>query len=265
MKGYLIDKNGALTLLPEFLSWDVCHGMGEPCDWFEVSFIYYSAQLPKLQSACRFRAVHNNAVVFKGIIDEYSISIDEKGSVVTLSGRSDAALLLDNELPAQEYAQLSNSAAVSAFARAFGISSVVSGSAKTLNSFSVRTGESAWSALKRFCRYAWGTVPYFTKSGTLVLNGRTGSTIAVDASKDAASVSLCDEHYGIISDISIRNRVTGASYTVSNERFAAFGGKCHREMTVPKTTGADAARYTAEYQIAESKRICCKIFCYPRR
>ena len=172
MKGYLIDKNGALTLLPEFLSWDVCHGMGEPCDWFEVSFIYYSAQLPKLQSACRFRAVHNNAVVFKGIIDEYSISIDEKGSVVTLSGRSDAALLLDNELPAQEYAQLSNTAAVSAFARAFGISSVVSGSAKTLNSFSVRTGESAWSALKRFCRYAWGTVPYFTKSGTLVLNGR---------------------------------------------------------------------------------------------
>ena len=98
MKGYLIDKNGALTLLPEFLSWDVCHGMGEPCDWFEVSFIYYSAQLPKLQSACRFRAVHNNGVVFKGIIDEYSISIDEKGSVVTLSGRSDAALLLDNDL-----------------------------------------------------------------------------------------------------------------------------------------------------------------------
>ena len=70
MKGYLIDKNGALTLLPEFLSWDVCHGMGEPCDWFEVSFIYYSAQLPKLQSACRFRAGHNNGVVFKGIIDE---------------------------------------------------------------------------------------------------------------------------------------------------------------------------------------------------
>ena len=97
-------------------------------------------------------------------------------------------------------------------------------------------------------------MPYFTKSGTLVLNGRTGSTITVDASKDAASVSLCDEHYGIISDISIRNRVTGASYTVSNESFTAFGGKCHREMTVPKTTGADAARYTAEYQIAESKR-----------
>ena len=74
--------------------------------------------------------MHNNGVVFKGIIDEYSISIDEKRLGRYALGRSDSALLLDNELPAQEYAQLSNTAAVSAFARAFGISSVVSGSAK---------------------------------------------------------------------------------------------------------------------------------------
>lgn len=110
-----MDKDGVSTPLPEFLSWDVCHGMGEPCDWFEVSFIYYSAQLPKLQTACAFRATHNSAVVFSGVVDEYSISIDEKGSVVTLSGRSKAALLLDNELPAQEYAALSSAGAVSGF------------------------------------------------------------------------------------------------------------------------------------------------------
>lgn len=48
--------------------------------------------------------------------------------------------------------------------------------------------------------------------------------------------------------------MTAQATPFSNESFAAFGGKCHREMTVPKTTGADAARYTAEYQIAESKR-----------
>lgn len=254
MKGYIIDKNGAATLLPEFLSWDVCHGMGEPCDWFEVSFIYYADQLDDLRSACRFRATHNGAVVFNGVIDEYSISIDEKGSVVTLSGRSYAALLLDNELPAQEYASISSAAAVGSFVSPYGISNVVAGAAKTLNAFSVRTGESAWSAVKRFCRYAWNTTPFFAKDGTLVLNGRTGNTVTVDASKDAASVSMCDERYGIISDISIRNRVTGASYTVNNAQFASRGGKCHREMTVPKTTGADAVRYTAEYQIAESQR-----------
>lgn len=254
MQGYLIDKNGAATQLPEFLSWDVCHGMGEPCDWFEVSFIYYSDRLDELRSACRFRAMHNSAVVFNGIIDEYSISIDEKGSVVTLSGRSYAALLLDNELQAQEYASISSAGAISGFVSPFGISSVVPGAAKTLYAFSVRTGESAWNALKRFCRYAWNTTPFFAKDGTLILNGRVGNTITVDAAKDAASVSLCDERYGIISDISIRNRVTGASYTASNAQFAALGGKCHREMTVPKTTGADAVRYTAEYQIAESQR-----------
>ncbi len=254
MKGYIMDKDGVSTPLPEFLSWDVCHGMGEPCDWFEVSFIYYSAQLPKFQTACAFRATHNSAVVFSGVVDEYSISIDEKGSVVTLSGRSKAALLLDNELPAQEYAALSSAGAVSGFVSPYGISGVVTGSGVTLNGFSVRTGESAWSALKRFCRYAWETTPFFSRDGTLILNGRSGNTISVDASKDASSIAMCDERYGIISDISVRNRVTGASYTSSNAAFIARGGKCHREMTVPKTTGADAVRYTAAYQIAESQR-----------
>ncbi len=254
MKGYITDKNGVQTELPEFLSWDVCHGMGEPCDWFEVSFIYYADQLPKLRAACRFRALHNGGVVFTGVIDEYSISIDDKGSVVTLSGRSNAALLLDNELPAREYASLSSAAAVSGFVTPYGISGCVSGAAKTLYGFSVRTGESAWSALRRFCRYAWSTTPFFAKDGTLILNGRAGETITVDASEDAAGIAMCDERYGIISDITVRNRVSGTSYTASNTEFVSRGGKCHRELSVPKTTGADAVRYTAEYQIAESQR-----------
>ena len=254
MTGYIISSSGAETELPPFLSWDVCHGLGEPCDWFEVSFIYYSHQLSKLQSACRFRAEHNGATVFTGVVDEYSISIDEHGSVVTISGRSPAALLLDNELPAASYAALSSESLISSFITPYGIGQVVSGAAKTLGSFSVSTGESAWSAVKRFSRYAWGTTPFFTPEGVLILNGRQGSNITVDADKDAHAVKLRDERYGIISDVCVKNRVTGASYTVRNEDFIARGGKSHRELTVPKTTGADAARYTAEYQIAESVR-----------
>ena len=254
MTGYIISSSGAEIELPPFLSWDVCHGLGEPCDWFEVSFIYYSHQLSKLQSACRFRAEHNGATVFTGVVDEYSISIDEHGSVVTISGRSPAALLLDNELPAASYAALSSESLISSFITPYGISQVVSGAAKTLGSFSVSTGESAWSAVKRFSRYAWGTTPFFTPEGVLILNGRQGSNITVDADKDAHAVKLRDERYGIISDVCVKNRVTGASYTVRNEDFIARGGKSHRELTAPKTTGADAARYTAEYQIAESVR-----------
>lgn len=254
MTGYIISSSGTETELPPFLSWDVCHGLGEPCDWFEVSFIYYSHQLSKLQSACRFRAEHNGATVFTGVVDEYSISIDEHGSVVTISGRSPAALLLDNELPAASYATLSSESLISSFITPYGIGQVVSGAAKTLGSFSVSTGESAWSAVKRFSRYAWGTTPFFTPEGVLILNGRQGSNITVDADKDAHAVKLRDERYGIISDVCVKNRVTGASYTVRNEDFIARGGKSHRELTVPKTTGADAARYTAEYQIAESVR-----------
>lgn len=254
MTGYIISSGGTETELPEFLSWDICHGIGEPCDWFEVSFIYYPNQLLRLQSACRFRAEHGGSVVFTGVVDEYSISIDENGSVVTISGRSPAALLLDNELPAAQYASLSSESLISSFVTPYGISSVIGDASKTLGSFTVSTGESAWSAVKRFSRYAWGTTPFFTPDGALILNGRQGKNVTVNADTDSASIKLRDERYGIISDVRVKNRVTGASYTVRNEDFISRGGKSHREITVPKTTGADAARYTAEYQITESKR-----------
>lgn len=254
MRGYIIDNSGTETELPEFLSWDVCHGVGEPCDWFEVSFIYYAAQLPMLRSGCRFRAKKRNFPVFTGVIDEYSVSIDKNGCVVTLSGRGLAALLLDNELPAQDCGTLGSNEMVSRFITPYGIESVKAGAAVSVGGFSVRTGESAWSAVRRYCRYAWNTAPYFTTDGKLVLNGAAGLEIAVDASKDAASIALTDERYGIISDITVRNRVTGTSYTKNNDAFLARGGKSHREMTVPKNAGADAARYNADYQIAESQR-----------
>lgn len=254
MTGYLIDSSGTQTELPEFLSWDVCHGIGEPCDWFEVSFIYYNSQLPKLRSARRFIGKNNNNTVFTGVVDEYSISIDKNGSVVTVTGRGDAALLLDNELSAREYETLSSTQMLEKFVKPFGISNIVSGEAVTLGEFSVRTGESAWSALRRFCRYAWNTIPYFAPDGTLVLNARKGKTIEADSSKTVAATVMNDEKYGVISDVTVRNRVTGTSYSVKNGNADYAGLKSHREISVPKTTGAAAARYTAEYQIEESMR-----------
>lgn len=98
MKGYLLDKNGNESALPELLSWDVCHGTGEPCDYFEVKTVYSSAFLPKLAAASRFKGVSEGKTVFYGVVDEYQISIDEKGSTVSINGRSLAALLMDNEV-----------------------------------------------------------------------------------------------------------------------------------------------------------------------
>lgn len=254
MTGYIVNSAGVQTELPEFLSWDVCHGIGEPCDWFEVSFIYYSDQLASLRSACAFIAKDRGLTVFTGVVDEFSVSIDENGSVVTISGRSNAARLLDNELSAGEYATLTSAEMISSFINPFGINRIVAGEAKTINAFTVNAGESAWSAVRRFCRYAWNTVPFFSKDGILILNDRQGSTVTVDALKDASEIDYTFERYGIISDIRVLNRVTGASYTINNDSFKAIGGASHRELTVPKNTGADAARYTAQYQIAESAR-----------
>ena len=56
MKGYLIDKDGTQYQLPELLSWDVCHGTGEPCDYFEVKMLYTAALLPSSAMPCALRA-----------------------------------------------------------------------------------------------------------------------------------------------------------------------------------------------------------------
>ena len=77
MKGYLIDKDGTQYQLPELLSWDVCHGTGEPCDYFEVKTLYTAALLPKLGDAVRFKGTNDGATVFYGVVDEYQVSIDE--------------------------------------------------------------------------------------------------------------------------------------------------------------------------------------------
>ena len=99
MQGYLIDKNGTEYELPELLSWDICHGLGEPCDYFEVTVLYDTEMLTELYNAVRFRAKNGNDTVFYGVVDEYIINIDESGSAVSINGRSLAALLMDNELP----------------------------------------------------------------------------------------------------------------------------------------------------------------------
>lgn len=254
MKGYVIDKNGNEELLPDFLSWDICHGMGEPCDFFEVSYIYYTTQLCLLEDAVRFKAVHNNEVVFIGIVDEYTVTIDERGCVATINGRSLAALLLDNAVGAAAYPSVNLTQILNTYVKPLGITDIRSTTMPALYNFSVSVGESAWGVLKRYCRYASNIQPRFSKDGKLILDKAAGDSALINSDKDVVAVRLHNERYGIISTVQMINRVTGQIYTVNNQKFINSGGKRRHVMTIPRNLGANAARYTGEYQIAESER-----------
>ena len=245
----LIDSADHEYTIPEVVSWDICHTMGEPCDYYEISALYTSEIKGKLASAVRLRIKHDNATVFFGVVDEYVITLTEKGAVATVHGRSLAALLLDNEAEAAEYVSVGLSTIIAKHVTPCGITNIATGTMNTLAQFSVSSGSSQWSVLKHFCRYAGNIQPRFSPDGKLLLNNPTGSRKSVS---DAYSVKYRDNRYGIISTVLVKNRVTGASYTVNNADASNLSAR--RVITVPKNTGAATARNTAQYQITESQR-----------
>lgn len=258
MKGYLINKSGTQYELPALLSWDVCHGTGEPCDYFEVKTLYSEALLPKLAEAIRFKGVADGKTVFYGVVDEYQISIDEKGSTVSVNGRSLAALLMDNEVQKCTYYSMTRDMAIEKYVSPYGVSSIADSEMPQVLIFSARDGDSAWSALKRYCVKSVHANPRFDAAGKLYLGRRTGKSFSINADKRAVSLKYKDESYGIISEITVINRASGGSYTVKNQDFIDKGGKSKRYLytekfdTVINSSTSPDTRFTGKYQIERS-------------
>ena len=215
MKGYLINKDGTQFQLPELLSWDVCHGTGEPCDYFEVKTVYSNTLLPKLEEAVRFKGTSDEQTVFFGVVDEYQISIDERGSTVSINGRSLAAVLMDNEVQKHTYYSMTRDKVIEKYVSPYGISDIAETAMPQVLIFTVKDGDSAWSVLKRYCLKSLHSSPCFDPAGKLHMRKRTGKSLQINADEQAVSAKYKDERYGIISEISVINRSSGGSYTVS--------------------------------------------------
>lgn len=258
MKGYLINKSGTLYELPELLSWDVCHGTGEPCDYFEVKTLYTDALLPKLSDAIRFKGVADGETVFYGVVDEYQISIDERGSTVSINGRSLAALLMDNEVQKCTHYSMTMDKMKEKYLSPFGISSIAEEELPQVLLFSVKSGDSAWSVLKRYCLKSIHSHPCFDPTGKLLLRKRSGKSISINADKQASALRYKDESYGVISEITVINRASGSSYTVKNQDFINKGGSCKRYLYTEKYENVNSGvvnpdqRFTGKNQIESS-------------
>ena len=259
MKGYLLDKNGNESALPELLSWDVCHGTGEPCDYFEVKTVYSPAFLPKLAAASRFKGVSEGKTVFYGVVDEYQISVDEKGSTVSINGRSLAALLMDNEVQKNMYYSMSKSKILEKYVSPCGITNIADSTMPDVLMFSVRYGDSAWSALKRYCLKSSHCLPCFDAVGKLYLTGITGKSLTINADEYAVAMKYKDERYGVISQITVINRSNGGSYTLKNQAFIDRGGNRKQYYYTEKfnnilSDGSSITdtKFTGRYQIESS-------------
>lgn len=235
--------------LENIISFDICHTLGEPCDYYEISAVYSEDTAAVLPNTVRVEIYKGTDCVFVGVLDEYIVTLSEKGTLITLNGRSLAALLLDRESEAMEYASADIASILRNHVSPCGIEYIAYGSMPAVAGFSVPSGTSQWNVLKRFCRASNGAVPRFSPDGTLILNNagiRRGTMPTVYGAK------IKNTRYGILSSVTVKNRGTGAKYTVQNSTLR--GGTCARVVTVPKNTASAAMRSTASYLIEESRK-----------
>lgn len=252
MTGYVTNVSGGVSELPPLLSWDVRHGLGEPCDAFEASFAYEKSMLPTLFGAVRFRGAYIGSTVFTGVVDEYEITADAAGLTAVIRGRSLAALLLDNECESAQYSGVGLDYILRKHVYPRGVKSVRYRPMPALAAMTVAAGDSQWTALKKFCRFSGGVTPRFSRDGVLLINGEAGAHISVGTGTAVTAAVIRDNRYGVISEAVVKNKARGTTQTVKNAAYAARGLSCRRVVSVPRKTGGDAMRYTAQYQIEQS-------------
>ena len=245
--------DGRSCRLPTLLSWTLTYTGGVPCDSMTICCPYDASMAEVLPDATRFAALRDGAVMLRGVVDAYEISLSGQGLLVTLEGRGMAALLMDNESEALTYGAATIGDILRNHVEPYGIA-VERGSSLSGDSYAVTSGSSQWKALRGFTHRYGGFEPYFTREGVLVAGPLWGSgrTLRINDETPLLSLRKREQRYGVISEMLIQVMVQGVSHSVVNEDFAAQGGQRRHVLYMPRST-ADQRRYTGEYQIAQSE------------
>lgn len=241
--------------LPTAVSWRFCYGTDTPCDSFFLRCLWEKGQERLLSSACRFYAQWEGERVFTGVVDEFAVLCGKDGLYLELSGRGLAALLLDNEAMPAEYQRATRADIVANHVTPYGIQAVGGTGLPTVSGFTVGSGESEWSVVRRYACYYGGVVPRFDRLGRLVLDRHRDDRAVRIGSKDRVTGwEYREERHGVLSQVAVRRRTTWGTQWASDPEFRAEGGCARRVITVPNTTGTTAMRYTADYQLRAAKR-----------
>ena len=253
MTGYVIDANQVRWTLPKLLAWRLEYTAGAPCDSFWLRCVWDADNATKPESWVSFVGVYQGERVFTGVVDECEVSISPKGRLLEVSGRGMAALLLDNEALGQDYQVATQADIIRDHVRPYGISVAPGARLRAVDRFSVSTGSSEWSVIYEFARYYGGVAPRFDREGRLVLSGWDDGTVrTLDDSAPLISLVRRDRRYGVLSQVLMRDRWSGAVETLTNKKFAAAGGRARQVITMPTRSSYKAMRYSGQFQLDKS-------------
>lgn len=237
------------------ISWHIGYGLGAPCDSFQLLCPWMTGQETILEQALRIRVLYEGELVFVGVVDEWEVCRGKQGQTLELNGRGMQALLLDNEALGADFGAATLDDILSRYVVPLGIQVAERGKLPFVQGFSVKAGSSCWQVLYQFARYHGGVTPRFDRKGRLLLSlWKNEAQLCIDDHLPVKRLVLRGKRYGVLSQVQVQNRTTMALQTVRNEEFIQKGGACSRVLTVPRNTGYQSMRYTAQFQLEQSKR-----------
>jgi len=74
----------------------------------------------------------------------------------------------------------------------------------------------------------------------------------VDDSVPLISLARRDKRYGVLSQVLMRDRWSGAVETLTNKKFFAAGGRARQIITMPTRSSYKAMRYSGQFQLDKS-------------
>lgn len=250
----MTDTAGTAWELPPALRWEMEYGVGTPCDSFFLR-CPWGKGLEQRKDWVGFTAEHGGERVFTGRIDECEVVLDGNGCTLELSGRGMAALLLDNEALGQDYQLATLEDILRDHVTPYGIEVGKKAELPRVSQFRVDTGSSEWTVLEEFMRACGGRTPGFDRQGRLELAPWEDSDVlTVDDRTPVTRLCCRDRRYGVLSEILVRDRYSGAVQPVRNETFCALGGSARRVLTMAGRANAGEMRSAGEEQLRRSGR-----------
>ena len=255
MNAFVTDREGAVWALPPARKWELEYGAGTPCDSFFLTCAWKQEMESKPKDWVGFCAEYAGERVFTGVVDECEVTFSGSGCVLELSGRGMAALLLDNEALGQDYQLATLEDILRNHVTPYGIVPADRPVFPGVPRFRVDVGSSEWTVLEKFLRAAGGETPRFDPLGQLILSGWP-QTECLRIGAETPVTRLCrrDRRYGVLSEILVRDRFSGAVQREVNEAFLASGGRARRVLTMPGRAGYGEMQTAGREQLARSCR-----------
>lgn len=238
LKYLLKDIHGKETLFEKPLKVNFVSSEDAPADSLTVVFAV-SGTLPVLFSV---EVLNKNERIFYGLVDSQSDEHTSKGSLLTVSARSLACILLDNEALPQTYCMVSMPTLMQRHFIPLGFRHFT-GTDKTFDDeLVISKGMSEWAVLAAFCRKFIGVSPTIDCYGTIDISGQKNTDILYLSSEQCLSKLHTLKRHLLISDIFARA-------AVSEGYIMPFEDQMAKELNISKKRYiniADSGKLSAE-------------------